>query len=143
MASVQADTKIELLRGVPLFGSCSSMDMDRLAQVVDEVDVPDGYVIAHEGGSERQLAIIVGGTVRLERGGEILLRIGEGEYIGEMALLDSAPRSTTAVAEGPVKLLVMTNQSFSALVGEAADVRASVFETLARRIRARELNATD
>jgi len=117
------------------------MDLKGLAQLVDEIDVVDGYVIARQGGSERQLAIIAEGTVRLERDGAFLRRIGPGEYIGEMALLDDAPRSTTAVAEGPVRLLVMTNQAFRSLLGESAQIRASVFETLARRIRSYELDA--
>ena len=43
---MQDDTKLDLLRGVPLFGSCSGVDLKGLARVVDEIDVADGYVIA-------------------------------------------------------------------------------------------------
>src|SRR5438128_8350627 len=114
------------------------MDLTRVAAIADELDVPDGFVIAREGSPDGQLTLIVQGTVRLERGGREVRRIGPGEYIGEMALLDNAPRTTTATSEGPVKLVVLTNRAFRALLDEAAPIRATVFETLARRIRSHE-----
>jgi CRP/FNR family transcriptional regulator, cyclic AMP receptor protein len=136
--ALKTDPKIELLRRVPLFGSCDSMDLKRVAAIADEVDVPDGFVIAREGAPEGQLAVIVEGTVRLERDGDEVRRIGPGEYIGEMALLDDVPRTTTATSDGPVKLVVLTNRAFRELLDEAAPIRATVFETLARRIRSHE-----
>ena len=137
---VRKDRKLELLRGVPLFGSCDAMELKRVLPLIDEVEVPDGYVIAHEGGSEGQFAIIVEGTVRLERAGKAFHTIGPGEYIGEMALIDNGPRTTSAVSDGPVKLLVMAPRQFQSLIDEAVSIRAAVFETLARRIRHYEPN---
>jgi CRP/FNR family cyclic AMP-dependent transcriptional regulator len=131
-----SDPKLDHLRGVPLFATCNEMDLERnVAPLVDEVDVPDRYVIAQEGRREGQFAIIVEGTVRLERDGKAFHRIGPGEYIGEMALIDDGPRTASAVSEGPVKLLVMAPREFRSLMDESLSVRASVLETLARRIR--------
>ena len=129
------DPKLDLLRGVPLFGSCDSMGLEHIIALFEEVDVPDGYVIAREGLREGQFAIIVDGTVRLERGGKEFQRIGPGQYLGEMALIDDGPRTASAVSEGPVKLLVMGPREFQTLVNDNASIRASIFETLARRIR--------
>ena len=133
--------KIDLLRGVPLLGTCDSMELKRVARLVDEVDVADGYVIAREGLRDGQFAIIVEGTVRLERTGKVFGRIGPGEYLGEMALIDDGPRTASAVAEGPVKLLVMAPREFQTLMNESVSIRASIFETLARRIRHYEPDA--
>ena len=135
------DPKLELLRGVPLFGSCDSIGLEHIISLFDEVDVPDGYVIAREGLREGQFAIIVDGTVRLERAGKVFQRIGPGQYLGEMALIDDGPRTASAVSEGPVKLLVMGPKEFQTLVNDSVAIRASIFETLARRIRRYEPEA--
>lgn len=135
------DPKLDLLRGVPLFGTCDSMELERIIRLFDEIDVADGYVIAREGLREGQFAIIVEGTVRLERGGKVFHRIGPGEYLGEMALIDDGPRTASAVSDGPVKLLVMAPKEFQTLINEAVSIRASIFETLARRIRHYEPDA--
>jgi len=138
---VSKDPKVELLRGVPLFGSCDSMGLEHIISLFDEVDVPDGYVIAREGLREGQFAIIVDGTVRLERAGKVFQRIGPGQYLGEMALIDDGPRTASAVSEGPVKLLVMGPKEFQSLVNDSVAIRASIFENLARRIRSYEPEA--
>ena len=135
------DPKVELLRGVPLFGSCDSMGLEHIISLFDEVDVPDGYVIAREGLREGQFAIIVDGTVRLERAGKVFQRIGPGQYLGEMALIDDGPRTASAVSEGPVKLLVMGPKEFQTLVNDSVAIRASIFENQARRIRSYEPEA--
>ena len=134
------DPKLELLRGVPLFDTCKTRELEGLMPLFDEIDVPDGYVIAREGEREGQFAIIVDGTVRLDRHGDVFHRIGHGEYIGEMALIDDGPRTASAVSDGPVKLLVMSPQDFRALVNRSVALRAAIFETLARRIRQYEPN---
>ena len=71
----------------------------------------------------------------MKRGGKEFQRIGPGQYLGEMALIDDGPRTPSAVSEGPVKLLVMGPREFQTLVNDNASIRASIFETLARRIR--------
>lgn len=133
------DPKIDVLRSVPLFGSCDVKDLKRVAAIADELDVPDGSIIAREGSTDGQLAVIVEGTVRLDRDGVALRTIGPGEYIGELGLLDNVARATTATSEGLVKLVVLTNRDFRQLLDEAPPIRAMVFETLARRIRTHEL----
>jgi CRP-like cAMP-binding protein len=132
---VTKDPKLDLLRGVPLFGTCDSMGLQHIIRLFDEIDVPDGYVIAREGLRDGQFAIIVEGTVRLERAGKEFQRIGPGEYLGEMALIDDGPRTASAVSDGPVKLLVMAPKEFQTLIHDEVSIRASIFETLARRIR--------
>jgi CRP-like cAMP-binding protein len=71
----------------------------------------------------------------LERAGKEFQRIGPGEYLGEMALIDDGPRTASAVSDGPVKLLVMAPKEFQTLIHDEVSIRASIFETLARRIR--------
>jgi len=132
---VTKDPKLDLLRGVPLFGTCDSMELEHISRLFDEIDVPDGYVIAREGLRDGQFAIIVEGTVRLERAGKEFQRIGPGEYLGEMALIDDGPRTASAISDGPVKLLVTAPKEFHTLLNDSVSIRASIFETLARRIR--------
>jgi hypothetical protein len=55
------------------------MDMKRVAAIADELDVPDGFVIARAGSPDRQLSIIVDGTVRLDHDGNRNVGLGLGD----------------------------------------------------------------
>jgi diguanylate cyclase (GGDEF)-like protein len=105
-----------------------------------------GAVIFSEGSHREELYLIQAGTVvirrREEGGGEHdIARFVNGEVFGEMDLLDRAPRTASAVADGPVTLLVFPDgQEFSAILSRHPDVFARVLRKLlgemARRIRA-------
>ena len=82
-----------------------------------------------------QFAIIVEGTVRLERAGKEFQRIGPGEYLGEMALIDNEPRSASATALTDVELVPVSEKQFLFLVSQTPNFALKVMRTLARRLR--------
>lgn len=129
------DPKVELLRHVPLFAGCSSPDLQRISQLADEVDVPDGYRLIREGEFAQEFFLIVEGNVRIERGQGTINRMGPGDFLGEIALIDHGRRSATAVADGPAKLLVITRPGFLALLDDSPVIRLEVMKALAERVR--------
>jgi len=129
------DTKIDLIRSVPLFSRLGRRQLERVGQLADEVDVPAGRVLTRQGNSGSEMFVLVSGRARVERDGRLVAELGPGAWIGEMALLSEGPRSATVITTEPARLLVVAHREFHSLMDEMPEVRLTVLEGLAQRIR--------
>jgi len=143
MESSTADPKLELLRRVPLFAGLDTAALEQIAAITDEREVAAGTALTHEGRHEGYFFVIVSGSVRIERGGQTVNTLRDGDFLGEISLLDGGPRTATAVAESPSKLLVMTYPRFQQLLETAPEVRAAVMDEVGRRLRSLEGGSPD
>jgi CRP/FNR family cyclic AMP-dependent transcriptional regulator len=130
------DRKLELLEQVPLFAGLPSEGLEEIGRITEEVDVPAGTALTHEGRHEGYFFVIVSGTVRVERGGRTINTIGAGDFLGEIALLDGGPRTATATTESPCRLLSMTPERFHELLESSSSVRTAILEAVGVRLRA-------
>lgn len=135
MDASTGDHKLELLRGVPLFAGLAEEALEAVAAIATERDVDAGTVLTHEGRQEGYFFVIATGTVRIERDGVTLNTLRDGDFFGEISLLDGGPRTADAVAESACQLLVMTYQRFHQLLDGAPEIRLAVFEEVGRRLR--------
>jgi CRP-like cAMP-binding protein len=135
MEAPSNDPKLELLKRVPLFAGLESNALEAIGQIAEERDVPAGTALTHEGRHEGYFFVIVSGTVRIELGGKTINTLQDGDFLGEIALLDGGPRTATAIAESPCQLLVMTYQRFQQLLDTAPEVRIAILEEVGRRFR--------
>ena len=142
MDATPGDHKLELLRGVPLFAGLADEALAAVAAIATERDVDPGTLLTHEGRQEGYFFVIATGTVRIERGGVTLNTLRDGDFFGEISLLDGGPRTADAVAETPCQLLVMTYQRFQQLLHTAPEVRTAVFEEVGRRLRSLDDEST-
>jgi CRP/FNR family cyclic AMP-dependent transcriptional regulator len=129
------DQKTRMLSQVPLFTRLGGSALEQVGKLTDEVDVKPGTELTHQGRPGGEFFIILEGTVEVRRDGELLRTMGPGEFLGEIALVDGGPRSATAVATGPTRLLVLTSPEFHTLIADHAEVRLSVLAALAERVR--------
>jgi len=136
-----ADPKIQMLGRVPLFATCPAKSIELIAQLSDEVDVRDGYVLMRMGDLAQEFFLIIDGRVRIERDGSTLATLGPGDFLGEIALLAEDRRTATAVSEGPSKLLVLTRGAFKTLLDTSPEIRAAVMSAVVARIRRHEPDA--
>jgi CRP/FNR family cyclic AMP-dependent transcriptional regulator len=136
------DQKLELLRRVPLFSEMGEHELEEIARIAEEMDAPAGKALTHEGRHEGYFFIIVSGSVRIERAGQTINTIHDGDFLGEIALLDGGPRTATATTETPCQLIVMTHQRFEQLLDRSPSIRAAVLEEVGRRLRGLDAGAT-
>jgi CRP/FNR family cyclic AMP-dependent transcriptional regulator len=129
------DQKLELLQRVPLFAGLARDQLEQIAQIAEEMDAPAGTELTHEGRHEGYFFVIVSGTVRVERGGQTVNTLHDGDFLGEISLLDGGPRTATTTAESPSTLIVMTHQRFSQLLDSSPTIRQAVMEEVGRRLR--------
>lgn len=136
-----SDPKIEHLRSIPIFSACGPNDLQRVAKLVDEVDIADGQVIMREGEPATEMYIVVSGKARAEKDGRQINEFGPGAVFGEMSLIAEGPRTATVTAEGPVSVFVVAHREFHSLMDGHPKFRMRVLEGLAAKVRRLEENA--
>jgi len=94
-----------------------------------------GDVIFKQGDAAEELFIIQSGEVEIRLGNRMLEKLSNYNFFGEMALIDSAPRSATAVAVTDVKLIPVGVKQFLFLVSNTPYFALNVMRILARRLR--------
>jgi putative iron-dependent peroxidase len=129
------DDRLELLRKVPLFSGLGRPELQRLGELANEIDVPDGQVLTRQGESGQEFFIVLSGYVTVARDGLRLARLGPGQVLGAIALVDGHPRSATATADGPTRLLVLNHEAFDSLLGEFPAISRQIVRALVERIR--------
>jgi CRP/FNR family cyclic AMP-dependent transcriptional regulator len=136
---LRRDAKVELLKKVPLFSGCTKNELRELAKTADELDVREGTVLTSEGKPGREFFVLIEGTARVTRKGRKIADLGPGDWLGEIALITSGPRTATVTTTSPVDLLTITDRSFHSVVETmpsiALKVLSSVGERLARDAR--------
>lgn len=127
--------KVSLFKKVPLFDGLTAGQVERISRLADEIEVREGRRLATAGETGRELFVIVEGraTVKTPRGRTI--RLGRGDFFGEMSLIDGAVRSATVTADEPMKLLVVGQREFWELLNTAPSISKKIMSTLAARLR--------
>ena len=100
-----------------------------------------GSLIFSTGDEARSMFIFLSGTVDLLKGDELLRRVDAPSMVGEMALIDYAPRSLTAVAVTEVEIVEIPERTFWVLVHETPKFAQLVMRVMTERVRS--LSGTD
>lgn len=128
-------SKVTLLEKVPLFRDLSKRQLDQIARLADDMEVPAGKRLATEGDSGQELFVIVDGQATVTGTRGRTNRLGPGDFFGEMSLLDGGPRSATVQADSTMRLLVVGRREFWQLLTAAPPLTLKIMSTLSRRVR--------
>jgi len=131
---LRKNAKLELLKRVPLFQRCSKKELNEVASLADEIDLPAGRKLASEGARGAEFVVIVEGAADVTRKGRTINTLGSGDFLGEIALVAGVPRTATVTTTEPSRLLVVTSQAFKTLLRDSPSIQAKVLEALAARI---------
>ena len=130
------------LKAVPFFSSLSKSELATVARLVDEVDVPEGQAVAREGRFGHEFFVIVDGTAVVVRGDTEIAKLGPGDFFGEMALVGGEQRMATVTATSPMRVLVMTRQSFREIDRTMPTVHATIVEAIQARREAARMSSS-
>ena len=100
-----------------------------------------GQIIFKEGDPGETMYAVTDGRVDIIVAGHVVETVEEGGIIGEMALIDSGPRSATAVAAGAAKLVTVDRNQFTFLVQEHPTFALQVMKIMAERLRRADASA--
>ena len=130
---VRRDEKVRLISRVPLFEACSQAELARVATIMTQVDVPDGYTLIREGEAGDVFFVLVKGSAEVRKGKRRIATLGRGDFAGEIALLSDTPRTATVTTTSPVTALRATRKGFSALLETSPKIQGKVLRALADR----------
>ena len=132
------DDVAAVLRQVPLFTRIGKRHLRSLAGRCHVMRYQPGEPIVRAGFSGEGFFAIAGGRARVQRsdGHEVIL--AQGDFFGDLSLIDGESRNATVVAETDLIALKLTRQSFLDLLDAEPTVCRALVEALAERIRAIE-----
>jgi CRP-like cAMP-binding protein len=125
----------EVLGGVELFHGLSQRELGALARTGRTVDFAAGDTITEQGAAGDRFFVILEGEATVRINGRARKHLGPGGYIGEMALIDRAPRSATVVADTPVRTFSLASFAFRPLLRELPTLSEKLLLEMCRRLR--------
>ena len=121
------------LKGIPLFADLDRSDLRRLGSATDEIDVPAGKELLHQGAYAYEFMVIEDGTAEVVRDGDHVADLGPGDFLGEIAALERGKRTATVTATSPMCLAVMTAHDLRAIAATIPRLEQRLKETAAER----------
>ena len=131
---LRKNAKIELIKRVPLFAGCSRHELQEIASLADELDLPAGTNLTKEGAIGHEFVVLAEGAADVRRNGRKINSLGEGDFVGEIALVTGRARTATVTTTEPSRLLVITASSFRKLLRSTPAIQSKVLEAVARRL---------
>ncbi|MFV2062469.1 MAG: Crp/Fnr family transcriptional regulator [Chloroflexota bacterium] len=123
------------LEKVPLFSGCSDAVFDQLADVTAELAFDDGQAIVQQGQVGNGLYIVVTGGARIVGGSDELARLGPGDFLGELSVIDQRPRAASAFATGPTVCLALASWDLLAMLEQDPTLTLNLLKELVGRLR--------
>jgi CRP-like cAMP-binding protein/HEAT repeat protein len=132
--------EILILKKIPLFMNLSMELLKDISEITEERHCCTGQIVFEEGDIGDEMYLIYSGTVKIFKGGRsteeiVLSTLGEKGYFGEMALLDDAPRSASAMVLEPSVLSVLSREKLYALIYEKPEIAIEICRLLSSRLR--------
>jgi len=132
-------TPIYVLKKIPLFASLGQADQEHLATLVRRKTIRKGELLFRQGDEGTALYLILQGRIKISvsrRTDTVTLAIlGQGEFLGEMALLDDLPRSADAMALEDSQLYALNRKDFLSFLKNNENAVHAVLASLSSRLR--------
>jgi len=128
------NAKLRLLRQIPLFAALSRDELETVALLADELDVPAGTSLTLEGEQAREFYVLVEGVATVQVDGRVVRTLVGSDHLGEIALLTRSARTATVTTVVPCRLLVLTGRAFRQLAETIRPFAAQAWASTAERL---------
>ena len=126
---------VSFLKTVDLFEDIPAEYLTSLAEIAEQVSFFANETLFKEGQRGDSCYLVEEGRIGVKKGRKVVTKLGRGECIGEMALLDGKPRSATCIVEKDARLLRISSDDFSSLLSSQPEMAKALLRTLAQRLR--------
>jgi CRP/FNR family cyclic AMP-dependent transcriptional regulator len=106
----------EALASVPFFSALSPAARGAVAPHAEQIDVPAGTQLTGEGAPGYLFFVIESGTAKVLQDEREVGELGDGDFFGEIALLETSERTASVIAKTPMQLVVLSEPAFKRLV---------------------------
>ncbi|MBN2719325.1 MAG: Stp1/IreP family PP2C-type Ser/Thr phosphatase [Deltaproteobacteria bacterium] len=108
----EIDRRIEVIKRMPIFKYLTYNELIQVMNITKVLSVESSQNIVTEGDTGDALYIVLEGAVRVHKGAVDLVTLPAGAHFGEMALIDTSPRSASVTALSAGKLMMITREDF-------------------------------
>ena len=126
---------LDFLRKIDFLTKASTDTLECLASECQLRDLDVGAVLFSDGEEGRSMYVILSGELVVSKNEIEIARRAKGDYLGEMALVESKPRSATVVSAVPTRLLEITQEQFQTKLSASPDALIAIMKTLSSRAR--------
>ncbi len=127
--------RVAILSTVPLFAETPSYLLASVADIVEQKIIQPDQQFITAGALEMVMYIVVDGQVRVHKNGQTIVRLAEGDTVGELGVLDSEPRSANVSTETLTTLFAIHKEAFDELLSDFPEIARSVIYLLTGRLR--------
>jgi len=106
----------ETLASVPFFSALSPASRRAVAPYAEQIELPAGTQLTGEGKRGYLFFVIKSGTAKVLQDEREVSELGEGDFFGEIALLETSERTASVIAKTAIQLVVLTEPAFKRLV---------------------------
>lgn len=129
------DAYLDHLSKVPMFTGLQRKQLEIVGKQGGTINVAAGETVIREGEHGEEFFVVLSGKLSVSSGGKEFAVLGEGDFFGELALFDPAPRDATVTAVSASELLVIGSRQFIPLLQDVPLLARRVTAGLARRLR--------
>jgi CRP-like cAMP-binding protein len=130
-------TVLDSLCAIPMFDGLKTSELKTIAGYMNCLEVGEGDAVFLEGEPGDYVCFVASGKLQVTKsspGGQptVLTTLSQGQSIGEMAVIEHAPRSANVVALGATRLVTMSHQDFDSLLANHPAIGIKILKGIAR-----------
>ena len=134
---------VEHLGRVSLFSKCSKRDLAAVAKNAEIITYDAGTMIVAQGQAGSAFYVVLDGNATVRRNGRRVGQLGPGDFFGELALLDPAPRNADVSALTEITVARLLVGPFRAVLRTVPAINERLLAGLARRVREADRRAVE
>ena len=119
---------------IPMFQACSEDEVSAVAYLASPRAFDAGTAVVREGDAGNEFFVLMLGTATVSRQGHDVARLEPGDYFGELALFDPAPRDATVTSDVPLTAAVLDRARFQTALDAVPAMRDAILRGMARRL---------
>jgi CRP-like cAMP-binding protein len=118
----KSDPTVDMLARVPLFSGLNRKELAQVHGLSKVFQFEPGETVVAEGEAASRFFLVTEGTAQVVSKGRVLRMVDEGDWFGELALIDEGPRSATVVALTPLTTLAIAGFNFRPMLKSEASI---------------------
>ncbi|MEE3717541.1 cyclic nucleotide-binding domain-containing protein [Tumidithrix elongata RA019] len=120
---------VEVMQNLP------PSEAQAIVPLLKPISIKEGEALFHEGDKGDSFYMIIHGEAEVKKGEKVMTTLGSGEVFGEMALLNSEPRSATVIASTDMDVYQLKQEHFDDVLLKSPSIANALSRALAKRLR--------
>lgn len=127
--------RVIILKSAEVFASMPDYVLAYIASIIEEVFIQKGETFIKKGDIGNCMYLIVDGSVLVHDGEREISKLGKGQPVGELAVLDPEPRSASVKAIQDTHLFRLEKEAFDEVMADQPEIARGVIRVLCQRLR--------